>query len=126
MDALAYLAFFDPSVDPDNPGTVVETAVALAQERISADVWGRLYGQGLARLAAHLLELRRREASALESGASGVGPATSIRTGDLSISWAGPTTSGSLNDDSNWYNLTNHGREFLSLRAQLVRTPFTA
>lgn len=120
MSVLSYLEFFDPSVDATNPAPDAVMAIRLASERISFEIFNTLYDQALARIAAHLLELRRRALLAASSGVSGVGPATSVRTGDLAISWAAPASPSDPNSEAAWYTLTDHGREFLALRSQVV------
>jgi len=126
MSVLSYLEFFDSTVDAAAPAPEVVVALKLAGERIDLEVFGSLYEQALARIAAHLLELRRRALSAASSGASGVGPVTSVRTGDLAVSWAAPPTSSAPGDDPDrvWYSQTDHGREYLSIRDQIPFTPF--
>lgn len=124
MSVLSYLKFFDPSADIDTPAPEVVIAVELAQQRIDQSVFGTLYEQALARIVAHLLELRRRSIANIASGIAGVGPIASVGTGDLSISFGGGNSASTdPSYDAAWYSLTDHGREFLALRAQIVFAP---
>lgn len=124
MSVLSYLQFFDPSVDADNPSDEATIAVQIAQQRIDQEIYGGLYEQALALIAAHLLELRRRATAAAASGGSyGVGAPTSVRTGDLSISWAAPANPTDPKEEAAWYAQTEPGRQFLTVRAQILFTP---
>lgn len=83
-----------PAYDGVADGTVT-TLIELAVQEIGVvmDVWGELYGQAVAALTAHMLEVRARSAASAGaggagSGATAAGAATSIKTGDLSISYS--------------------------------------
>lgn len=76
----------------------------LAAARLSATVWGRYYQQGVAYLAAHMLELSTREGAA--------GPIQSEQAGQVSRSY-GPF------QHPSHYGATGYGDEFLNIRRQV-------
>lgn len=86
--------------------------VELAAARISAPVFGKVYPQALAYLAAHLLSVSARSASAGAGGAAG--PVTSATTGGVSVSFGQAQVSVSTTDAA--LSTTGYGLEFLALR----------
>ena len=94
------------SVDTDRRDRII----ALAENQVSAKVFGDLYETAVAYLAAHMLTVAGRQGNA---GAIG-----SISEGQLSIGYqAGQNVSGLM--------ATSYGQEFARLRRQRVVGPRT-
>jgi hypothetical protein len=90
----------------------IEAFLALAAARMSAPVWGAVYGQGVAYLTAHLITLTSQ-------GAGGAtGPVSSRRALQLAESYAVAATGGA--DDG--LRRTSYGVTFLTLRNSLAAT----
>lgn len=99
----------------------IEVFIALAQDRMSPAVWGsRLYSQGVAYLAAHLLTITNRGSAGGGSGAAG--PVKQEMAGRVMVSYATTTAAAAAEG----LDSTPYGQEFLALRRKLpgVR-PFT-
>jgi len=96
----------------------------LAAQRLDASVWGGVYGQAVAYLAAHLLTVARRGIAGLPgsgagAGQGGAGSVDSVSTGDWSVGFAGGLSGGEGNTDllaESSYLTTRFGKEFVSLR----------
>lgn len=113
------------------PDTTVTTLLELATQEIGlvqSSVWGDLYGQALAALAAHMLEIRARSAASVgpggaASGGTAMGPSTSVKTDKLSVSFGDGSSAiaghaaASLGDAV--LATTVGGQDYLRLRARL-------
>lgn len=97
-----------------------ETAIDMATQRLSSKAWGTLYQQAVVHLAAHVLKKRDRSTGSAQA-AGFVGPVTSIKSGDLSISGPGPSTGGGSDAD---LKSTEYGQALLTLRESIGTTPF--
>ncbi len=106
--------------DVDN--ATLETFVELAAQRISQSVFGHVYAQAVAYLAAHLAVLSQRAALAAGAGVVGGGPIAGVTTGGLSVSFGAHSTTAAsgLGDES--LKTTAYGLEFLALRASRAAT----
>lgn len=95
--------------------------IDIAQERyINTKIWARA-GKlriGLALATAHLLTLDDRNQNQ-GSGTQGVGRVTSLSEGDQSISFSGPTGTGSDAD----LEQTTYGTQFKQIQNSLPTTP---
>lgn len=81
----------------------------IVSEGLDAATFGARMNLACARLVAHELTLEAR----ILAGADGVGAVTSIRTGDLSVSYGGSTATGDADDA---FRQTTHGLAFLAIR----------
>ncbi len=100
----------------------LDAFLELAAQRISPGVFGRVYAQAVAYLAAHLAVLSQRAAFAAGAGVVGGGPVAGVTTGGLSVSFgqAQVTAASSLGDES--LKTTAYGLEFLALRSSRPKT----
>lgn len=89
----------------------LESFIEMAALRLSPRIFGRLYPQAVAYLAAHLLSVSGR---AREAGRTAAGPLASITTGGQSISFAQSGALASLGDEA--LKSTSYGLEFLAIR----------
>ena len=80
-----------------------------AQAEVSKVRWGKLYDRGVMALTAHLLKL---STDAEISGGAANRNLASESAGELSVSYAVPTLTGTDAD----YQLTAYGQEYLRLR----------
>ena len=80
-----------------------------AQQEISQARWGRLFERGVLALTAHLLRL---SLWTTEGGGGANRNLASESAGELSVSYAVPTLTGTDAD----YQLTAYGQEYLRLR----------
>lgn len=123
MSSSAYFDAIAPHLKAD---IAADTFLSMAAEQMSATVWGGLFGQGAAFLAAHMMTLRDRAVAAggLGAGAAGggAGPVSSMSEGGLSVSWAG-VASGSGSTEESELAATSYGARYLALQAKLVTTP---
>lgn len=94
--------------------------VELARARISESVFGAVYPQAVAYLAAHLLSVSAR---AQASGAGAGGPVASASTGGVSVSFGQSSAHKTLGDES--LSTTAYGLEFLALRNSRPGTKLT-
>lgn len=113
------------------PDSVVGTLTELAVQEIGVVmdvVWSDLYGQAVAALTAHMLEVRARSAAAAGGGGAGSGGTasggiTSLKTGDVSISYAdgGSTIAGKSGAGLGDAVLatTVGGQDYLRLRSRI-------
>lgn len=101
----------------DTGDAVVDFHLSIAASRVGAGAFGDLYEQGVLYLAAHLLTLRDRGMGGTAAG----GALASVKTGDLSVGFAGVMGSGG-GDES--LHTTTYGREFLAIRTQAVAGPY--
>src|SRR5690554_2415261 len=116
MNSRDLLKFVAPEF-ADLDDSVLDMALALAAQRISARAFGRLYQQAAAYLAAHILATSRGLAGEVGIG----GQITSVTTGDLSIGGTAAST-GSVGDDG--LASTVYGARFLELRALIPASPY--
>lgn len=93
----------------------VSGLLALCEGWIAPEVFGLRAGEAVARLAAHELTLQARRA-ATPGGNAGVGAVTSLRAGDLSVSYGTAATSVALSHQDDELRQTSHGLAFLSIR----------
>lgn len=105
-DPLAVIApEYDAEVDRD-------VALELASTLLSPSYYGTRHGLAVAYLAAHLLATRPSSSGAPAAGGSGA--PTSIRTGDLAVSFGGPAST--LPSDAE-LSESRFGRALIRLRA---------
>lgn len=83
----------------------VNTLLTLAAARLNPTVWGDLYTQATAYLAAHVRALAERTGGA-------AGPVTSRRAGEVSESYG-------FSGGSSYYAATSYGQQFDELRKSL-------
>lgn len=102
------------SVSDGDVGDVID----IVSTSIDAETFGNRTSLACAYLAAHELALVARA----QAGASGVGPVSSIRTGDLSVSYATPATP--LAADDAYYGQTSYGLAFLQIRGSRAGVGF--
>lgn len=97
----------------------LETFVEMASMRISAKVFGKVYPQAVAYLAAHLVTVSNR---GRDQGVAAAGQVQQMRTGGQSISFgsSGAASGGSTGDEA--LASTPYGQEFLTLRNSRART----
>lgn len=86
-----------------------------AAANMNPEAWGNLYPLGAAYLAAHFLT----QSVGAQFTSGGAGPVTSVKEGDLSLSFGSVTGSGS----DVFYTTTKFGVEFLRMRKTLILTP---
>ena len=99
------------------PDDTVDAYLRSAAVQVPASKWDACANEAQALLAAHMLAMDSRAAA---SGTDVAGPATSKRTGDEAISFAGPTAATSVGDGG--LAQTSYGMEYLRMRAQLPCT----
>lgn len=114
MPVIDTVKFIAPTQTASLTDDQINTAIELAAARISACIWGDLYSQGVAYLAAHLLALRERASS---GGGGAVGPVTQEMAGRVQISYAVPQ-----GWDGDGLRSTPFGQDFLDLRRKLPGT----
>lgn len=115
-------------IAPEFSGTSDDTVsglLSLCSGWITASVFGARAGEAVARLAAHELTMQARRTAAAV-GSSGVGGVTSLRAGDLSVSYGAALGAGSAanNHQDDDYRQTSHGLAFLNLRDSRAEVRF--
>jgi hypothetical protein len=101
-----------PDVASSRSQSDLETAISLAEKRVSVGVWGDRYRQAVAYLAAHYL--------AVADKGNNPGPVTSEKAGSVSVSYG-------YSQQSSGLESTSYGQQFLELRDELpTTTPLTA
>jgi len=92
----------------------------------ASSTWGIFYQRAVVALTAHALELRARSASSgaggTASGMTAMGTATSIKTGDLSLSVSdntGTIAGGFVAGSDKIYAQTQGGQDYLRLRERV-------
>lgn len=102
----------------------VEALISLEAPKVSAEAFGVDTIEAVALRVAHRLELGARRAAA-SAGARGVGAASSVKTGDLAITYALslPTISGF---SAAYFSQTDHGLAYLALRDSQPEVGFGA
>jgi len=90
--------------------TVVDDLTDVVSVGLDGETFGSRMTLATARLVAHELTLIARASS----GGAGAGPITSVRTGDLSVSYAAP--GGVHGIDDAYYTQTHHGLAYLQIR----------
>jgi len=113
-----YRAFSDSG---DFSDTLLEECITDAKDELDQDSWGDLYERGAIALAAHIIELGQRAASAGAGGAS-AGGIGSLKTGDEQINYLATGAAVAGEGDVS-LRTTPYGLEFLRLQRQVVR-PF--
>jgi len=103
------------------PDDTLEVFLSMAAERMDAKAWGKLYEQGAAYLAAHLLTLRDRGDMAAGHGGGAGGGITSVSEGGQSISYGGGGQNASTLSEEALAS-TQYGQQYLQLRGQLAAT----
>lgn len=93
----------------------INTALGKAAERMAPEQWGKLFEQGALYLAAHLVELSLRAQAFSGSGTSGAGAVTSVREGDLSVSFGSAINAFASTGDAG-YATTPYGIEYVNLK----------
>lgn len=91
----------------------LERFIEMAAQRISAKVFGKVYPQAVAYLAAHMVTLSNRKR---DTDVAAAGPVTSVSTGGLSMQFDGGGPEGDELDS------TPYGRQFQQLRDSRART----
>lgn len=115
MAVIDTVKFIAPTLTATRTDDEINTAIELAAGRMSVCIWGNLYSQGLAYLAAHILAIVAR--SSAGGGGGAVGPVTQEMAGRVQISYAVPQ-----GWDSDALKATPFGNEFLGLRKKLAGT----
>lgn len=92
----------------------VNALTGIIGPRVHADAFGDVRSEAIARRVAHELTMQARATSA-SLGAAGVGPVSSIGSGDLSISF-GASAPSSYGDADAELRQTRHGLAYLALR----------
>lgn len=89
--------------------TKIDLFLSDAEMEVSQSRWGKLYQRGVLALTAHLLRL---SLWTTEGGGGANRNLSSESAGELSVSYAVPTLTGTDAD----YQLTAYGQEYLRLR----------
>ncbi len=89
--------------------TKIDLFLSDAEMEVSQSRWGKLYQRGVLALTAHLLRL---SLWTTEGGGGANRNLASESAGELSVSYAAPTLTGTDAD----YQLTAYGQEYLRLR----------
>lgn len=126
VDSAAVLAIFRIIAEEfaSVSDATVNALTALEAPKVSADAFGTDTLEAVALRAAHRMELGARRAAA-SAGARGVGAATSVRTGDLAITYALTLTASNSKVDAYWAQ-TDHGLAYLALRDSQPEVGFGA
>ena len=114
IDVLKFVAPEFADLDED----VLEMALSLAAQRVSARAFRGVYQQAASYMAAHILATSR--GAVADAGIGGT--ITSVRTGDLAVGAAALPT-GTAADGA--LASTTYGARFLELRASVSTSPFT-
>lgn len=108
---------------------VILAKLALASRRHSLGALGDVAGEAIVYYAAHLVQLQPGSgAPGAPSSGNAQGPLISQRDGDLSRTYASPTTSSSGGGGADaWWLLTSYGALYLDLiRSRAETAPFVA
>jgi len=90
---------------------------------VSADKIGATYPELIAYHCAHSMTMALSDAADYTAGRpSAPGPVTSLRSGDLGITYGTPSGRGGISAQDEEYLTTRYGRKYLSLRDALPRT----
>jgi len=98
----------------------VEDMVGIVAGWIAPSVFGTRATEAVARLAAHELTMSAR-AEAVSVGSAGVGPVSSVRTGDLAVAF-GASSFGSTSTEDDYFKATRHGIAYLQIRDSRYQT----
>lgn len=105
------------------PDATVEQFLELSAQQHTASVFGVNYQLAMVYHAAHVIDVTVPAAGgyAASAAASGLsGPATSVKTGDLAVSAAGPSSGSGAGAnqtaDDSYYALTTYGQRYLQIR----------
>ena len=105
------------SVDSDK----LRIMIQLQGQRLSEKAFGKNYDLAVAYLVAHTLTLDNvLKNGGATSGALTSGAVTSEREGNVQVSYASPSNSGSLGSGDSLYSKTAYGQLFLELRKQSI------
>jgi hypothetical protein len=124
MASASVLALFR-ALAPEFSATADATVEALIDIRIlsiNSTAFGARTSEAVALLVAHELTMQAR-AAASSTGALGVGALTSVRAGDLSLSYGAPS-SVSLSHEDDALRQTHHGLAYLAIRDSRSTTGF--
>lgn len=113
VDILVEIA---PELASETP-TRLDLFLELAASRISPEVFGRVYVQAVAYLAAHLLTLANR---AQDVGTAAPGAVQSASTGGVSVAFGSTGAPLSVSDAA--LGQTNYGLQYLELRNSRAAT----
>ena len=113
MNALDTLKAIAPTLANGRTDEELNIFLGLAVGRMNACVWGSLFTQGVAYLAAHLLHLSAVRAAAAATGAAG--PLTMQMAGRVQLSYGQPR-----DWDKNGLQLSPWGQEFDALTRKLA------
>lgn len=115
--------FIAPNLVSDT--TRRDTAIDMATRFVGATSakWGSVWNDAIANLAAHLLAVYDPDGAISGSG-GGAGPITQQKTGDWSVSYAAPSSSGGATSDGS-LSQTPWGREYLRLRNSRAKGKMT-
>lgn len=100
----------------------VNQFLSICESLVSKKVFGRVYDQALALLAAHRMKLAGQGVDPMGGSASGGGAAagfgfSSVAEGGANVSF---NTANINTGNDSWYALTSYGMEFLNLRRMYV------
>lgn len=102
----------------------VNALTSLEAPKVSSEAFGTDTVEAVALRVAHRLELAARRAAA-GAGARGVGSASSVKTGDLAVTYALSAAATASNTDAYWRQ-TGHGLAYLALRDSQPEVGFGA
>lgn len=94
----------------------VNAVISLCLDRVSSTAFGSRTSEALARVTAHELTLQARAANAASGGVSGSGAVTSLKAGDVAVTFQGVNQALSLNHEDAYYSQTSHGQAYLQIR----------
>lgn len=126
VDAAAVLATFRviASEFASTSDDDVNALTSIEAPKVSADAFGVDTIEAVALRVAHRLDLTARRAAA-SAGARGVGTVTSVKTGDLALTYGFTATTTDSNSDAYWRQ-TGHGLAYLNLRDSQPEVGFGA
>lgn len=92
----------------------VNALTSILGQGVSSSAFGSRTSEAVCRLVAHELTLQARDA-AQTAGARGAGPVTSVRAGDLSVTYGAPANTAHTHEEAELRS-TRHGLAYLRLR----------
>lgn len=116
IDTEAVLAVFRvlASEFASTADATVNAVTSLLGQRVSPAAFGGATSEAIARLVAHELTLQARDAAA-SAGGRAAGPVTSVRAGDLSVTYGAVATVTHSYEEAELQQ-TRHGLAYLRLR----------
>ena len=99
----------------------VEDVVTIVAGSITPGVFGARTTEAVARLTAHEFTMQARDGSA-SAGSSGVGGVTSLRTGDLAVSYGFSSAFASSSHEDDYYRQSRHCLAYLQIRDSRYQT----